>query len=321
MSDRYDDISYSERDPNDVSNRTLLANALETAVQNDIEKKKLAQYKEKIALIEAEEKRLGEIRVKLFSKGLDSKTMEDLQFEMKQTSNRINTYDRQLLALETSKPLKDVLEREKKLAYQRAVQRGRESLAKYREEVAERCKVVCKQWEEQRAKAIEGVIKAKAEENKRAEKEAKKQEEQKPKSQEVKQRKFSMKKFLTKIKNIEQYKKRAFIISLLLCSILYLAFLTLAFTEKRDTYICYTTKTGECYHAYYCSYLKYSSHQTTVYQAERKKYRRCSSCNPFQDRLKTTITVRNYLAPALISIPISAITYIVIKKNKENDNS
>ena len=110
-------------------------------------------------------------------------------------------------------------------------------------------------------------------------------------------------------------------IPLLLCVILYISLLTFAFTEKTkvDTFICYTTKTGECYHAPYCSYLRNSSYQTTVYEAS-DNYRKCSSCNPFQDRFKTTITVtkRNYLAPALISISASIIMYIVLKpKNKE----
>lgn len=37
--------SNSVRDPKDQSNRSLLANALEVATQNDIEENKLAQYK------------------------------------------------------------------------------------------------------------------------------------------------------------------------------------------------------------------------------------------------------------------------------------
>lgn len=51
------------------TNRFILANSLESAAQNDIERKKLAQYKEKISLIEAEEKTLAEIQKQLFTKG------------------------------------------------------------------------------------------------------------------------------------------------------------------------------------------------------------------------------------------------------------
>ena len=44
---------HSLRDENSVSNRSLLANALESVARNDIEKNKLNQYKEKIAIIES----------------------------------------------------------------------------------------------------------------------------------------------------------------------------------------------------------------------------------------------------------------------------
>ncbi len=58
-------ILYSERNPEAVSNRSLLANALEGAVQNDIEKNKLKQYKEKIDFINAEERKLADLNRQL----------------------------------------------------------------------------------------------------------------------------------------------------------------------------------------------------------------------------------------------------------------
>ena len=90
-----------------LSNRTILANALETTAQNDIERNKLAQYKEKIALIESEQEKLAELRGKIkelsFAKGArDTEAIKKLQFEANQTANRINTYDRQLLGLEST---------------------------------------------------------------------------------------------------------------------------------------------------------------------------------------------------------------------------
>ncbi len=45
-----------------TTNRTLLANALESATQNDIERNKITQYKEKIALIESEQAKLAEAK-------------------------------------------------------------------------------------------------------------------------------------------------------------------------------------------------------------------------------------------------------------------
>ena len=53
-------LLYQDRNPDSFSNRSLLANALESAVQNDIERNKLQQYKEKNLFVE--------VFAKLFSK-------------------------------------------------------------------------------------------------------------------------------------------------------------------------------------------------------------------------------------------------------------
>lgn len=134
---RNPDIRYSERDTDSVSNRSLLANALESAVQNDIERKRLEEYRGKIDMLNAEEQKLSELRSEIrdlsFAKGTkDTKRIKSLQFEANQTANRINTIDRQLLRLEAAKPLQNVLQREKEMAYKRAEQKGKEALAAYR---------------------------------------------------------------------------------------------------------------------------------------------------------------------------------------------
>jgi hypothetical protein len=87
---------YSDRDTDSVSNRSLLANAFEGVAQNDAEKNKIREYRGKIDLIEAEERKLGELNEKIrelsFARGpRDAKAIRDLQFEAKQTANRINT--------------------------------------------------------------------------------------------------------------------------------------------------------------------------------------------------------------------------------------
>ena len=152
---------YSDRSDSDISNRELLANALEAAATNDIERNKLAQYKQKIALINAEEKKLHELKAKIgelsFAKGRkDVEQIKKLQFEAKQCENRINTYDRQLLNLEASAPLKAVLEREKKIAYKKAEKRGKDALAAYREKAAADKRKLLERAAESRQKGIEG---------------------------------------------------------------------------------------------------------------------------------------------------------------------
>jgi hypothetical protein len=105
-------------------------------------------------------------------------------------------------------------------------------------------------------------------------------------------------------------------ISVLLCIVLYLLFLTTAFSNVRDTFICYTTKTGECYHSAVCKYTSKSAYETTVYEACRS-YRPCNHCDPCVERYKTTITERNYIIPIFISVPISAAVFLLLTYKKK----
>ena len=158
---KYEGKMFSDRDPDSVSNRSLLANALESVAQNDIERAKLAQYKDKIALIESEQAKLAETKAKIkelsFAKGRrDTEAIKKLQFEANQTANRINTYDRQLLNLEATAALKGVLEREKKMAYKKAEQKGKDALAKQREKDAKTQRELLTRYQESRKKGVEG---------------------------------------------------------------------------------------------------------------------------------------------------------------------
>ena len=146
---------FQERDP-ESSNRYILANSLETAAQNDVERRKLAEYKDKISLIEAEEGKLAEIQKKLFTKdAVEPTERKALQFEAKQISNRINTYDRQLLNLEATTALKNVLNREKALAAKRQKQKDNEALKKYKEKVAETQRELMTRYQDSRKRATE----------------------------------------------------------------------------------------------------------------------------------------------------------------------
>ena len=135
------DIRYSERDDSSLDTRTLLSNALATTAQNEIESKYITQYQEKIATINAEQKRLAELRARIkelsFAKGTrDAEQIRKLQEEATKIANRISTYDKQLLKLEATKPLRQVLDREKAKAKKKAEKEGREALYAYRERAA-----------------------------------------------------------------------------------------------------------------------------------------------------------------------------------------
>lgn len=152
---------FSDRDPDSVSNRSLLANALESVAQNDIERNKLKEYKGKIALIESEQAKLAEVKAQIkelsFAKGKrDTEAIKKLQFEANQSANRINTYDRQLLNLEATAALKGVLQREKQLAYKKAEREGKDALARYKEKAAKTQRELLTRYQESRKKGVEG---------------------------------------------------------------------------------------------------------------------------------------------------------------------
>ena len=145
---------FSERDTESVSNRSLLANALESVAKNDIERRKIQEYKEKITLINAEEENLRALNEQLRIER-NPENIKVLRFEANQAANRINTYDRQLLRLEASKPLKDVLTREKKMAFDRGVQRGRDALEAYRERAEKKQQETIERYQESRKRGVE----------------------------------------------------------------------------------------------------------------------------------------------------------------------
>lgn len=156
-----EDALYSDRDTESVSNRSLLANAFEGAAKTDMEKQKIQEYREKIDLMNGQEQKLRKLNQQIkelsFAKGKrDTAKIRDLRDEATKTANRISIYDKQLLRLESSKPLQDVLEREKKKAYQRAEKKGKEALAAYRQKAEAKQQEIIERYQESRKKGAEG---------------------------------------------------------------------------------------------------------------------------------------------------------------------
>ena len=154
-------VKNSDASSEPVSNRTLLANAIESLAKNEVEEKYLSDYKAKIETMNAEEQKLSEIRAQIrelsFAKGpRDKKKLSALRDEATKTANRINIYDKKLLRLEASKPLQDVLAREKKRAYEQADKKGKEALEAYREKALKDQKELTEKWQESRKKNVEG---------------------------------------------------------------------------------------------------------------------------------------------------------------------
>ena len=117
-----------------VSNRTILSNALESTIdtstqagQNEL--KMLKQYQDKIASIEEQETRLAELNAKIkelsFGKGTDRSKLNELKLEKVKTNNRLNILDKQLMRIEAMKPIRDILEREKEKVRKRTDEKGK----------------------------------------------------------------------------------------------------------------------------------------------------------------------------------------------------
>lgn len=152
-------INYRRAEDN-LSPRGLLANALEGVAQNDIERDKLKNYREKIGKLNAEEQKLQNLRREIkelsFATGpRDTARIERLRAEATKTANRISIYDKQLLELEASGPLRDVLARERQKAYKRAEAEGREALAKYRERAAKTQEELKRRYQESKKRGTE----------------------------------------------------------------------------------------------------------------------------------------------------------------------
>ncbi|MBE6798797.1 MAG: hypothetical protein E7525_03340 [Ruminococcaceae bacterium] len=155
-------VKNSDRDTDAVSNRNLLVNSLESIAQNEIEKNKLKEYQSKISHLNAEEKKLAALRREIhdlsFSKGeRDMAKLRSLKDEAVRTANRINIYDRQLLNLEATKPLQNVLNREKTLAKNRQKLKDAEVLKSYKEKSEAKVERLKAEYQEKRKGAVEKV--------------------------------------------------------------------------------------------------------------------------------------------------------------------
>ena len=127
-----------------VSNRTLLANALETTIdtstqdgQNQL--KKLKEYQSKVEELDKLESHLADVKQQIydisFTKGSDRSKLTALNDDKIKTQNRIHTYDSQLTRLEAMKPIQDVLAREKDMLREKVEAKAKEAFDAYREHI------------------------------------------------------------------------------------------------------------------------------------------------------------------------------------------
>lgn len=130
-------LLYSERNSDATDSRTLLANALESATTNSVEKEWLDKYKSQISSLNKDQAELTKINAEIknirFTKGTDRNGLAVLENKAKILAGRINRTDKRLLNLEASQPLRNVLEREKTVAIKKAKAKERKFFDEYKE--------------------------------------------------------------------------------------------------------------------------------------------------------------------------------------------
>lgn len=163
----YGQVLHQARDPYAVeylSPRNLLANALESTIDTSMqagqnELRKLKEYKAKIQKIEAFSKELSEVNAKIreksFTKGKDRSGLAELQAQKIFLEDQINRADKKLFQLEQTKPLKDVLERERKKGEKKVQQKYDELLQEEKKRSDEKLKEASQKYQESRKKGIE----------------------------------------------------------------------------------------------------------------------------------------------------------------------
>lgn len=133
---------YSLREEDAISDRDLLANALETVAQNPAELEILKRYQAKTGELAEIQKKLAEQRALMRdhisgAKRLSTEEMLKARNRAELYAKQLDRADRDLLKLESMGPVKAMLDREHK-AYRKALkagERSKEQLARYNEKL------------------------------------------------------------------------------------------------------------------------------------------------------------------------------------------
>ena len=138
-----DDIRFQLRyqdDANQISDRELLASALDTVAQNDTERDYLKRYRKYIKELEQKQTQLDDLSARLKDLKADkasAKANRDLIMRMennaKTLENSIQRTDKRLMDFEATKALKDVMAREKAAWKQTAKARSDARVARLKE--------------------------------------------------------------------------------------------------------------------------------------------------------------------------------------------
>lgn len=121
-------ILYSTQETDPISNRHLLANAFEGISRSSVEYGMIQDYKRNIDKLNKLEEQLSDVNAEIrqlrFGKDVerDPERLRELEEKADGLAKEINKYDKRLINMEASDPLRKVLDRERKKARQKTIE-------------------------------------------------------------------------------------------------------------------------------------------------------------------------------------------------------
>lgn len=123
---------------NSLSNRDILANALESAAKTGEEVQRLRAYKEGLESLNADADRLNDVKKQIydisFKKGSDRSQLPKLKRQKEHLESKVSRKDKALLNIEAMKPMQDLLNREKQNVSKKLVQKYTNRISDIRKE-------------------------------------------------------------------------------------------------------------------------------------------------------------------------------------------
>lgn len=135
------EVNKEEKYSLSEENRIMLADAFNTLAKTQEEKDKLEAYKKAIKNIAEKENQLSIVKSAIkeasFSKGKrDKEIISKLIERSKKLENSIQWWDKQLLQLEASKPLQDVMKRDRNNVTKKQAEYRKETIDKYKNKIS-----------------------------------------------------------------------------------------------------------------------------------------------------------------------------------------
>lgn len=141
----------------DLSPRELLLNTVEGMVANSVEYRELQKYRRQIQELNATEEkveRLGqELRKLYFAEGgRDYDMINKLEAQRREAVDKLNKQDAKLISLENTKPIRDIVDRMKKAAYDKGFRKAKDY---YKQKADAREEKLKQHYQESRRNAVE----------------------------------------------------------------------------------------------------------------------------------------------------------------------